>query len=218
LAKAVFGHFAPVTEVPDMMPTAFLEHQLPGRVRLKISSKRGDVSFFQSIVQRLVDHPDIDELSANPQTGSILILHSGDVDAIAHFAAQRGIFEMRRREPISAPARAKKSTDAAALEVRPLTAAAVGLSGLGLYQITQGQPLGSAVENFWNAFGAYRILKNPALAFGLVGFGLYQLMRGQLLGSASSLFFYALVAHHIASENSHDANAAAGQEASPDLV
>jgi len=72
--------------------------------------------------------------------------------------------------------------------------AAVGLTGLGLYQAARGQILGAATENLWNAYGAQMLLRKPWLAAGLAGLGIYQLARGRALGSASSLLFYALSA------------------------
>ena len=75
---------------------------------------------------------------------------------------------------------------------------ATGLSGLALFQVTQGQITGSAAENFWNAFGAERMLGSSVVAAGFGLLGLYQLLQGQWLGSASSLFFYALAGHQLA--------------------
>jgi hypothetical protein len=66
--------------------------------------------------------------------------------------------------------------------------------------------LGSASENFWNAYGAYRIFHNSPVALVLGALGLWQLLRGQWLGSASSLLFYALVAQSLASEEKAQPN------------
>jgi hypothetical protein len=79
-----------------------------------------------------------------------------------------------------------------------LDSIATGLSGLALFQVTQGQVTGSAAENFWNAYGAQRLLGRNEIAAGFVLLGLYQLLQGQWLGSASSLFFYALAARQLA--------------------
>src|SRR5260370_23108290 len=70
---------------------------------------------------------------------------------------------------------------------------ATGLSGLALFQVAQGQVTGSAAENFWNAYGAQRLLGRNEIAAGFVLLGRYQLLQRQWLGSASSLFFFSLV-------------------------
>jgi hypothetical protein len=75
---------------------------------------------------------------------------------------------------------------------------ATGLCGLSLFQVAQGNVLGSAVENFWHSLGAHRILGRPDIAAGFAALGVYQMLRGQLFGPASSLVFYALVVRQIA--------------------
>jgi len=78
---------------------------------------------------------------------------------------------------------------------------ATGLSGLALFQVTQGEAIGNAAENFWNAYGAHRILGRSGIAAGFALLGVYQLLRGQFLGSASSLLFYSLVTRRLAASD-----------------
>ena len=68
-----------------------------------------------------------------------------------------------------------------------------------MFQVARGQAIGNAAENFWNAYGAQRILGRNEIAAGFALFGVLQLLRGELLGSASSLFFYSLIARKLAS-------------------
>jgi len=44
-------------EQADMIPVAYIEHQLPGRVRLRVPSRRGEVPFFEKVVRELSKHP-----------------------------------------------------------------------------------------------------------------------------------------------------------------
>lgn len=178
-----------------MVPSAFLEHQLPGRVRLRIPAKRGDCAFFETAKQGLAGNAAVKEVVANPQTGSLLIRYTGDIRGLATEAAERGIFAVQRAGSV---ARRPKPAATAA----PVNTAVVGLSGLGLYQVARGRALGSASEIFWNAYGAYRVLDNPALALLLCGLGLWQTLRGDWLGPASALLFYALVARKLAVDGS----------------
>jgi hypothetical protein len=182
-----------------MTPIAVVEHHLPGRVRLRIRSKRGDVPWFQSVIQHLAEHEHVDEVSANPQTASILIRHSGPADPVEALATVRHLFELRRPDPTRAPAHAARG-DRLSSGVALPNATAAGLTGLGIYQLSRGQALGSAVDHFWSAYIALKALRSPAAALGFAGLGLYQLMRAKPLGSAASLFSYALMAHHM-SEN-----------------
>jgi hypothetical protein len=188
-----------------MLPTAAIEHRLPGRLRLKVPSRRGDVRFFESVVRALSAHDAVEELKANPLTGGIIIRHSGPAEPILAAAAEHGVFEVKIREParIDDP---PASPEAKARDV--LDALAAGLAGLAAVQLPS-RPTASAVENFWNAFGAHRKLKHPGVAAMFVILGTIQLVRGELLGSASSLFFYALMARKIAAETSTTADQAA---------
>lgn len=177
-----------------MTPIATIQHQIPGRLRLQIPARRGDVSFFHHIVQALSKLPSIAELSAIPLTGSIIIRHSGSAQAITAAATEQGLFEIGE-EPKKAPAPSSRRRHHAGLR----GTAATGLSGLALFQVARGRLTGNAAENFWNAYGAQRILGRPEIAAGFVLLGIAQVLRGQLLGSASSLFFYSLITRQLAS-------------------
>jgi hypothetical protein len=178
-----------------MTTRAFVEHRVPGRVRLRIPSKRGDISFFESVVQKLSAHPSVGELSGNPHTGNLVIHHSGSADDILSHALD--LFELGELGEAEELSRAVAIQSGLPMpDILDGTAAV--LAGCGAYQFARGGPLGTASENFLAAFGSYRILKSPGLAFAFAGLGLVQLIRGELLGSAAHLLFNALLAHHMA--------------------
>jgi hypothetical protein len=195
------------------LPTAIVEHELPGRVRLRVPSKRRDTEWFRSVIQHLANDPNVHEASANPETGGILLRHAGPVDQIALLAPDNGIVDVHRL--------VRRATPAARPEVLPsgdaslLDAAAIGLTGLGVYQLSQGRILGNAVEHFWSAYGASRTLERPGLAMTFVALGLCQLARGQLLGPAVSLFFYAGLARSMAQADGASARAEDASQAAP---
>ena len=180
-----------------MIPVAHIEHQLPGRVRLRVPSKRGEVPFFEKVVRELSMHPAVRELTATPLTGTITLHHSDPLQPITAAAVERGLFETCRLEPQNS---ASASKPAPRLSEAPgfAEAIAAGLSGLSLFQAAQGRVFGSATENLWHAFGAQRILGRPDIAAIFAVLGIYQILRGQLFGSASSLFFYALMTRQLA--------------------
>lgn len=178
-----------------MTPIATIQHQIPGRLRLRIPARRGDVSFFHGIVQALSKLPGVEKLDAIPLTGSIIIRHSGSAQAIAAAATEQGLFEIGPEEPKEAPAPSTRRRPYSGLR----STAATGLSGLALFQVARGRLTGNAAENFWNAYGAQRILGRPEIAAGFVLLGIVQVLRGQLLGSASSLLFYSLITRQLAS-------------------
>jgi len=181
----------------DMVPVAYIEHQLPGRVRLRVPSRRGDVPFFEKIVRELSKHPATRELTAAPLTGSITLHYCEPLQPITAAAADQKLFETGRLEPQTDGSQSKQVSGLR--EGSGLAGGiAAGLSGLGVFQVVQGNVLGSAVENLWHAFGAQRIFGRPDIAVVFAALGIYQLLSGQIFGAASSLFFYALVLPHIA--------------------
>ncbi|QRM32539.1 hypothetical protein [Microvirga sp. VF16] len=185
-----------------MAPIAIVEHQLPGRARLRVSSKRGDAAWFASVIQALSRHLEIDELSADPRTGSILIRHQEPADLLELLATETSLFEIASSPDQVNPILSKDRTTAPLPELLDMTA--LGLFGLSAYQAARGQVGGTAFEHFWSSYGSARILRSPTLALGFAGLGFYQLMRGQLIGPAASLFYYALTLHHIAGTGGGD--------------
>jgi hypothetical protein len=184
-----------------MLPKATVEHTMPGRLRVKVSDFRGDVSYFRSAIEKLSNYPEIAGLRANPMTGSFIIEHKTDLPSIRKFAADGEVFDLQetfspppRREP-PAPSGGRADDRNPALEGGRATL--IGLLGLAAYQATRGHGLGPATENFWNAYGALRILKHPTIALVFGGLGILQLTRGLWAGSASSLLFYAFVVRQL---------------------
>jgi len=182
---------------PTGMPQAQIEHELPGRLRLRIPSRRGDRTFFEAAGQRIAAMPGVRSIHANPLTGSLLVGHGTSTDAIASFARERGLFDLPSSETLPARREPVRRTPPAGLPA-PLSLAAAGLAGAGLYQAARGQVLGSASENLWNAYTAYAVQRKPWIAAALAGFGVVQAARGQGLGSAVSLFLYAINARRMA--------------------
>jgi hypothetical protein len=177
-----------------MIPIARIEHQLPGRVRLRVPSKRGDVPFFERAVKELSKHPAVWELVASPLTGSITLQYSEPLQAVMDAAA--GLISF---EKMSGPkAGESKPAEHPIGGVGLAGDVAAGLSGLSLYQAARGNVVGNAVESFWLSFNAQSTLGRHDLAAVFAGVGVWQMLRGRLFGSASSLFFYSMVIRQVA--------------------
>lgn len=78
-----------------MSATAHLAHGLPGRTRLKVPDKRGDMKFFTSAGQQLGECPGVTQVEANARTGSLLIRHSVPFSQIAAFADDHNLFTLQ---------------------------------------------------------------------------------------------------------------------------
>ena len=90
-----------------MLSAAFIEHQLPHRLRLKIPSKRGDGAFFEELARRSSMLPGVTALSANPVTASILIHHAGDSEAVMAMMVQEGLLDVCPKPELSVRAGAR---------------------------------------------------------------------------------------------------------------
>jgi hypothetical protein len=174
------------------LPRAYIEHQLPGRIRLRVPSKRGDTAFFAAVAQELSRAPQQYRVRTTARTGSILIEHTTRIDPAAASASAANLFDVAPAEsptvqPQPRPRRAGRA-------IPPMSVTAAGLAGLGLYQLTRGNRLASAVESFWQGYGSLAASANPWVSTAFFGVGLYQLSRGRFLGPATSLFYAALSA------------------------
>jgi hypothetical protein len=179
------------------VPIARVEHRLPGRVRLRVTARRGDTGYFVRAVARLRALPGVRAARANPRTGSFLVEHEGDdAGPVAEAAEREGLFRVEAAPPPTA--RATYQMLGAALAPDPVSLVTAGLTALAAYQAVKGQAVGSATESFWNAYGAYARHGRPGLALGLAAAGVYRLVRGPRLGSAAALLYYALGARDLA--------------------
>jgi hypothetical protein len=177
----------------DSPPRASVEHVVPGRMRLRVTARRGDAGYFGRVRTALAGLPGVREVRVNPRTGSILVEHGGDGAALLASGRAQGLFDAE------APDRALARPGAArGLPAAPLDLAAAGLAGAGVLQIVRGQVVGSASENLWNAYGLYAATRQILPSAILVAFGLVQIARGEVLGSATSLFLYAYSARRMA--------------------
>jgi hypothetical protein len=86
-----------------MIPEAHVSHGMARRLRIKIPSKKGDVSYFSTLRERLSACPGVGEIRVNPQTGSALISYECETKILAAFGRESDLFLLGR------PARGKKA-------------------------------------------------------------------------------------------------------------
>lgn len=75
---------------------AYVIHSLPGRVRIKIPSKRSDAAYFVRLEAELTRCKGVASIQANLRAASILIGYAatGDLNTIANFARKRQLFNL----------------------------------------------------------------------------------------------------------------------------
>jgi len=151
-------------------PSAYIKHQLPGRVRLKIPQKRGDFRYFGRIADLFADCPGITQLQLNPSAASILICHGTETHFlnIAEFAQTNGLFTITEQpeeeETFSIPY----------LPIPKLTSTGLNRLDESLMDFSQGRLDGRSL-----------------LFLALIGLAVRQMTRGNIMGPATTLLWYA---------------------------
>lgn len=151
-----------------MLPTAVIAHRLPGRVRIRIESRRRDAAYFAHLDQQLRQCPSVLDVAVTPITGGLLILHDGtDPDVIIEYARTFELFELAVDVP------AARDT-----EQPPAEVIRVGLDGVD--QWVQRETAGRTD------------LRSLGLV-ALLGAAVWQMARGYVLPAGATLLWYALI-------------------------
>ena len=131
------------------MPTvAIVEHRVPGRVRVRIPSKRHDLSFFEEVLNKIRPHPNVHHVRANTYTGSVVIHHSGNANDI--FALAVDLFELSSED--KAVKALEKAAERSGLPLPDFLDV-----GLVIVQLLHGQVLGSATSLLYYSLLAHQI-------------------------------------------------------------
>ncbi|TRW89544.1 HMA2 domain-containing protein [Candidatus Methylobacter oryzae] len=161
-------------------PSAYVKHQLPGRVRLKIPQKKGDADYFARIAKSFSKFPGITQLQFNPNSGTILIRHDeakAQLGNISEFAQTNGLFNIAEPPPEKTfsiphqPIATLTSTRLNRLD-QSLMELSEGLidsrslfllilTGLAVHQIARGKIMTPAASLLW---GAVELLREESIA------------------------------------------------------
>ena len=79
-----------------MVPVATLAHHSRGRARLRVSSKRGDPSYFGRVRDGLGSCDGIRALKVNPFTGSVLVEHSLELADLLRLGREHELFQVEQ--------------------------------------------------------------------------------------------------------------------------
>ncbi|MDO9418228.1 HMA2 domain-containing protein [Pararhizobium sp.] len=149
-------------------PSAYIKHQLPGRVRLKVPQKKGDFDYFDRLAKLFADCHGISQLQLNPPAASILICHGTETPFlnIAEFAQTNGLFTIieQPEETFSIPY----------LPIPKFTSKGLNRVDESLMDFSQGLLDGRSL-----------------LILTLIGLAVRQMTKGNIMGPATTLLWYA---------------------------
>jgi hypothetical protein len=149
-----------------MIPEAFLSHTAPGRCRIKVPARKGDVSYFSVLKEHFTHFEGVKHFEANALTGSVLLIHAADLNAIAAFGEEYSLFKLRLLSPRTTAlsgniAKAFRDFDK---KVKTFTGnqvdvpgiAFVSIVGFGIYEIGRGNFAAPAwYTAFWYALNIF---------------------------------------------------------------
>lgn len=145
---------------------ARLVHRLPGRARLRIEGRRGDVAWFDRLRLDLALVEGVRAVEANPRIGSLLLLHDGPLEPLLARLHAAGLvaadplargerpFRERLVERLGRLDRAMLRASEGELDGRG--ALLLAFLGLALLQAVRGQVAGPALTLLWYASGLLR--------------------------------------------------------------
>lgn len=82
-----------------MLPEAQITHAIPGRLRLRVPERKGDVEYFARVEQELRGIEGVSDVTCNPLTGSALIRHRSEREAVLAAASERDLFGRLSDQP-----------------------------------------------------------------------------------------------------------------------
>lgn len=154
-----------------MTPEAYVSHQSPRRVRIKVPAKRGDETYFASLRDNFEGCEGIETVDVNPVTGSILFTHTADFKIIKEYVAAKNIFTLKMNSsPPLLNSRIKARFNTFDNQVKTVTGREVDIPGIafltllgfGISQVAAGKaqaiPWHAA---FWYALNVF-LMKKPA--------------------------------------------------------
>lgn len=142
-----------------MPPAAYIVHAAPGRLRVRIPSKRGDLAYFAAVRKAFSDHPDISGLETNATTGGVLLRHNSENQVLPLREHSHGLFTLQE-DPVpkilDTIARGASGSNGSIRRNTGLTNTEsllfLTLAGMGAYQLLRGQVLAPATTLLWYAW------------------------------------------------------------------
>jgi hypothetical protein len=151
------------------LPGAFICHQSPRRLRIKIASQKGNVEFFDQLQNTLARLQTFDRLEVNALTGSVLLVDKNlNVDHIAEHARDLRLFDLMDQNDSRSSITTQLVSNLGDLNnsIRRLTSGEIDLVGSlllvllisGLTELIRGNlRMPPWYTTFWYAFGLYKL-------------------------------------------------------------
>lgn len=146
-----------------MAANAVIVHQIPGRIRMRISEKRGDDAYFSKLSEELAGIDTVCNVTTNAKTGSVVIEHFDGLHALVEKMHLHDlVIDIQQAQPEKHPVLALDSMEMKPLNIvsgrdlNPMFMIASLLAVIGVVQTVRGKILIPSVSAFWSALEAFR--------------------------------------------------------------
>ncbi|MGD9324779.1 MAG: hypothetical protein PVG26_12195 [Desulfobacterales bacterium] len=151
------------------LPGAFICHQSPQRLRIKIASQKGNAEYFDQLQNTLAPLQTFDRLEVNALTGSVLLVDKNlNVDHIVEHARDLRLFDLMDQNDSRSSITTQLVSNLGDLNnsIRRLTSGDIDLVGTlllvllisGLTELIRGNlRMPPWYTAFWYAFGLYKL-------------------------------------------------------------
>jgi hypothetical protein len=126
-----------------MRPAARIVHRTRGRIRLKVPERRRDLAWFLELYDHLRRLPGVEEVQADPVTGSALLrVEAGREDQVVHAIGYSTLIDLQDEEPpaaspvLAAAAVALHGARSLDRHIRELSAGTLDLRSVALLMAT----------------------------------------------------------------------------------
>lgn len=175
-------------------PEAYLVHITPGRLRIRIPSRKRDLAYFSYLVEELSGFQGIERIEANPTTGGVLIIHTGEFKGLEECASAKQLFTIKESISGSGNPSQDENTE---IKGQPSES-----KEKKTYTETLMQRMGDSFRDLDKRTSEFTNgeLDLASTAFvGLLSLGIYQFFKGRFaLPAWYTAFWYALNIYNIA--------------------
>lgn len=141
------------------MTTAIIVHSIPGRIRLRIPDKQGNISFFSNLSDDMREIVGVHDLHVNPATGSLVMRFDEDEEQlllklneqIPDFVVEKNYRSKNSRSMRLAPLKVVSGR-----EITPMFVLGSTLAAFGVVQAIRGRIAVPSITAFWYALEAFR--------------------------------------------------------------
>lgn len=152
-----------------MSESIVVVHRIPGRMRLRIPGRRGDVRYFEQFSDPCRRVGDVSTVRVNPGTARAMVEFAGSEKQFLERLPEHCDVRIDQ-QAVSAPSRTMPSTAVpqepihlvTGRDINPMFMTAAALAMLGVVQLARGKILAPSVTLLWYAMGASRLSRQSA--------------------------------------------------------